>query len=379
VAALVGSHALDGWKEYLRFRLIDRYADLLPRGFAEGALAMRGTTGTTRAARALAATQSAMGEGIGKLYVEHYFPPAQKSRVQQVVANVTAAFLKRVEGATWMSPATKATALQKIKTLYVGIGYPDQWQGYSDLTVDPKDAFGNFRRAEARAYRRALARLGRPVDRTEWWMAPQTAGALLVFQLNSYVFSAALLVPPKFDSTSSDAAAYGTIGAIIGHDVSHYVDLLGADYALDGAARHWWTPEDLTRFTALTQPLVDQFAAYRPLPDLAIDGTRTRTENVADLAGLVAAFDAYRATLGARAQDTSFVRAQDREFFNAFARGWRSKLTDEGLRAQLNSDNHAPDRYRVALVRNLDAWYAAFDVRPGQLLYLPPAARVRVW
>jgi predicted metalloendopeptidase len=217
------------------------------------------------------------------------------------------------------------------------------------------------------------------VDRREWWITPQTAGAILIFQLNAYDLTAALLVPPKYDSAGSEAAAYGAIGSIIGHDVSHYVDLLGADYALDGAARNWWTAGDRARFDTLTRPLVAQFAEYRPLADLGIDGMRTRTENVADLAGLVAAFDAYRAARGGHAESPEELRAADREFFIALAQGWRSRSTDEGLRAQLTNDNHAPDRYRVALVRNLDAWYAAFDVTPDDALYLAPAARVRVW
>ncbi|HWA40238.1 MAG TPA: M13-type metalloendopeptidase, partial [Gemmatimonadales bacterium] len=206
-----------------------------------------------------------------------------------------------------------------------------------------------------------------------------TAGALLIFQLNAYDFTAALLVPPKYDPAASDAAAYGAIGSIIGHDVSHYVDLLGADYGPDGAARNWWTAADRAGFDARTAPLVAQFEEYRPLPGLRIDGRRTRTENVADLAGLVAAFDAYRAARGEDHPDADELRATDREFFIAYAQGWRSTSTDEGLRAQLATDNHAPDRYRVALVRNLDAWYQAFDVTPDDALYLAPAARVRVW
>lgn len=379
VAALVAARPLEEWKDYLRFRAIDRYADLLPRELRDEALAFHAPAAASRADRALAATQGALGQGIGRLYVERYFPPAQKARVRRVVDDVVAAFARRVEGASWMTPATRAIALEKVRTLYVGIGYPERWQDYAGLTVDPDDALGNARRAEARACRQALERLGRPVDRHEWWITPQTAGAILIFQLNAYDFTAALLVPPKFDSAGSDAAAYGAIGAIIGHDVSHYVDLLGADYDLQGAARRWWTAEDLARFDTLTRPLVEQFAAYRPLPDATIDGLRSRSENVADLAGLVAAFDAYRATLGARARDSAYIRARDREFFIAFAQGWRSVQSEAGLRAQLGNDNHAPDRYRVALVRNLDAWYAAFDVTPGDALYLAPADRVRIW
>jgi putative endopeptidase len=385
MAALVGSHSMAGWKDYLRFHVLDRYADLLPRSLANETLALRAAVGMTpapdtpRADRALAATETAMGEALGRMYSERYFSAPQKARVRRIVTEVTAAFIRRVEAADWMTPATKAVALEKLRSLYVGIGYPERWQDWSDLTVDPRDAFGNVRRAEERTFRQTVGRLGTPVDRTAWQMLPQMPGAILVFQLNAYDFSAALLQAPKFDSAASDAAAYGAIGAIIGHDVSHFVDALGADYELSGRARRWWTPEDSVRYDALTQRVDDQYAAYRPMVDAAIDGRRTRVENVADLAGLAAAFDAYRASLGTRASDRAEVRRMDREFFLAFAQGWRSKLTERGLRVQLATDNHAPDRYRVATVRNLDAWYAAFDVTPGQALYLPPEARVRVW
>ena len=384
LAALVGSEPIEAWQDYLRFHAIRRTADVLPRAFAAEALSMqREVTGQSedsrRAQRALDATQSALSEALGRVYAERYFPAAQKARVRNIVSNVTAAFIRRAEAATWMSPATRATALAKLRTLYVGIGYPDHWQDYSDLAVDPRDALGNLQRVEARSYRQAVARLGRPVDRSEWWIAPQRAGAILVFQQNAYDFSAALLQPPKFEPAASDAANYGAIGAVIGHDVSHYVDMLGAEYDADGRLRHWWTADDMARFQALADPLVKQFSAYQPLPGLSVNGRATEVENIADLAGLAAAFDAYRATLGARAADRDYVRQQDREFFIGFARSWRGRMSDSALRVQLASDIHAPDRYRIATVRNMDAWYDAFDVQPGQQLYLAPEARVRIW
>ncbi len=384
LAALVGAAPIEAWKDYLRFHAIRRAADVLPRAFAGEALSMqRAVTGqsdeTPRAQRALDATQSALSEAIGRVYAERYFPADQKARVRNIVSNVTAAFIRRAEAATWMSPATKAIALAKLNTLYVGIGYPEHWQDFSDLVVDPLDALGNLRRVEARSYRQAIARLGQPVDRSEWWIAPQRAGAILVFQQNAYDFSAALLQPPKFEPGASEAANYGAIGAVIGHDVSHYVDMLGAEYDADGRMRHWWTDDDMARFQALADPLVNQFSAYQPLPGLHVNGRATEVENIADLAGLAAAFDAYRATLGARANDRDYVRQQDRAFFIGFARSWRSTMSDSALRAQLASDIHAPDRYRIATVRNMDAWYDAFDVQPGQPLYLAPDARVRVW
>ena len=384
VAALIASQPLDTWKDYLRVRLVDTYADVLPREVGEPAAALhaaamgRSSIADSRPQRADDATEAALGHVIGQLYAERYFSAEQKARVRRIVDDVTAAFVARVERATWMSAPTKARALAKLKTLYVGIGYPEKWPDYSDLVVNPTAAVGNLRRVADRNRRRALARLGCPVDMKAWLISPHTVGAVLVFQQNAYDFSAALLQPPKFDPASSDAATYGAIGAIIGHDVSHFVDVLGAEYDVDGAMRHWWTADDALRFKALAEPLARQFSGYRPFPDITIDGMLTQTENIADLAGLASAFDAYRATLGARASDRSYVRRHDREFFIAFAQSWRVRTTEAALRAQLSSD-HAPERYRVSTVRNLDAWYDAFDVQPGQALYLEPAARVHIW
>ena len=383
LAAQIASQPLEAWKDYLRFHAIHDFADVLPRAFAEQALALRAATGAgappSRAERALAATQAALRNTLGRMYAERYFPAAQKARVERISDDVRAALIKRVEAATWMSPATRASALTKLQTLYVGIGYPDQWEDDSSLAVDAADPLGNLRRVSDRAYRNAVARLGQPVNLKYWYISPQTVGALLVFQQNAYVMSAALLEPPKYDHASSDAAAYGSVGALIGHDLTHYIDVLGADYDTEHRMRHWWTPEDMQRFQALAQPLVDQFAAYQPLPGLSINGKLTLTENIADLGGLAAAFDAYRKTLGSRVTDADAVRAQDREFFIAYAQTLRRKISESALRTQVTTNDHAPEESRADTVRNLDAWYDAFDVRPGQRLYLEPSARVRVW
>lgn len=384
LASLVSSQPLEAWKDYLRFHVIDRYADVLPHAIAEQALAMRAAEegGSSqphrRTQRALDATELAMSDAIGKMYVDRYFPATQKARVQAIVANVVAAFSRRVEAVPWMAPATKTIALAKLKMLYIGIGYPDRWEDYTDLTVDPKDALGNVRRVADRSYRHALARLDQPLDKSEWWIAPQTVGAILVFQQDAYEFTAALLQAPKFDPTESDAANYGSVGVNIGHDVTHFVDVLGADYDLEGAMHNWRSPDDTMGFQAAAEPLVNQFASYRPFPDASVNGKLTETENVADLGGLAAAFDAYRRTLGDKVSDTAYVRRQDREFFLAFAQSWRMRMSETGMRKQLAND-HAPEMYRVATVRNLDAWYSAFDVRPGDRLYLEPSARVRIW
>jgi putative endopeptidase len=377
VAALVASQPLDLWKDYLRFHAIHEYAVVLPRAFAEAAAEMHGEK-RTRDERALAATQSAMADAIGQLYAERYFSPVQKARVLGIIANVAAAFREQVARVAWLSPASRKIALAKLDRLYVGIGYPEQWEDWSDLSIDAGNAFGNAQRIAERNYRHALARLGKPYDPHEWVMTPQTVGAVLIFQQNAYEFAAALLQPPKYDSTASAAATYGAIGAIIGHDMSHFVDVLGAEYEPDGRLRRWWTADDSEKFEAAAEPIVRQFSEYEALPGLRVDGRLTRTENVADLAGLTAAFEAYRKSLGAMAGDRDHVRRADREFFIAFAQAWGTKMNEAGLRAQLATD-HAPEMYRMNTVRNLDAWYEAFDVVPGQRLYLEPSARVRVW
>jgi endothelin-converting enzyme/putative endopeptidase len=376
VAAAVASQSLEAWKDYLRFHLIDDYAGVLPRAIADAAAEQRGDR-RSRDVRAAELTRSAMSGAIGELYAARHFSPAQKARVRSIVANVAAAYRERVAHAAWSSPASRTIALAKLDALYVGIGYPETREDWSDLHIDAGDALGNVRRIEERARRHALARLAVPYDPHEWVIPPQAVGAVLVFQQNAYEFAAGLLQPPKYDSTESDAAAYGAIGAIIGHDISHFVDVLGANYEPDGRMRRWWTAADSTRFEQAAEPLVRQFSEYEPLPGMHVDGRRTRTENVADLAGLAAAFDAHRKALGAGvARDV--VRRADREFFIAFAQAFAAKTNEKALRAQLAGD-HAPEAYRMDTVRNLDAWYDAFDVVPGQRLYLAPSARVRVW
>jgi predicted metalloendopeptidase len=384
-AKLVASRPLHVWMDYLRFHVIDRHADVLPRAFAEQAFALHGAEVSglaqqaPRAQRAMEATQQAMGEALGRMYVERHFPPEVKAQVQAIAASVIAALGRRIDTVTWMSPAARTLALAKLEALYFGLGYPEKWQDYSGLTVDPLDAVGNQRRVADRNYRNAVDRLGKTVDKAEWWMTPQTAGAVLVFQQNAYNFPAGLLQVPKFDPAASYAANYGAIGAIFGHEVCHFVDILGAEYDAQGRKTRWWTAEDLAQYQAAYEPLVQQFTGYRPFPDMAIDGKLTLTENIADLCGLAAAFDAYRLTLGDRDDDTASVRESDRQFFIGFARSWRSKIREDALRKQVATNDHAPESYRIATVRNIDAWYEAFDVRPGQRLYLEPGARVRVW
>ena len=377
VAALVASRSLDTWKDYLRFHAIDERADVLPHAFADAAAEMHGVE-RLRDARALAMTQSAMAGPIGALYAARYFSPAQKARVRDVIANVAAAFREHVARAAWLSPASRQIALAKVDSLRVGIGYSDVSDDWSDLRIDANDAFGNVERIATRDYRHALARLDRPFDRREWVLTPHTVGAVLIFQQNTYEFAAALLQPPKYDSTASDAATYGAIGAIIGHDMSHFVDVLGAEYEPDGRMHRWWTADDSAKFEAAAEPIERQFSEYEPLAGLHLNGRLTRTENIADLAGLTAAFEAHRKAMGTKSANAGYVRAADREFFIAFAQAFGAKMNETALRAQLAND-HAPEMYRMDTVRNLDAWYDAFDVVPGQRLYLEPRARVHIW
>jgi len=389
-AALVASQPLQVWKDYLRFHLVHARADVLPKIFAEPALAMRAAVvapagpaqpaqPAPRAQRAIDATQSFMSEALGRMYVERYFPAEHKARIEAIAAHVVAALGQRLEAITWMSPNSKKMAQTKLKTLYFGVGYPEQWQDYADLAIDPADALGNIERIADRNYRQAIVRLGKNIDQNEWSIAPQTPGAILKFHQNAYNFAAALLQIPKFDPAASDAANYGAIGAIIGHEASHLVDTLGAEYESDGRMRRWWTVDDMAQYEAATAALVNQYSRYQPFADLSVNGKVTLVENLADLGGLAAAFDAYRRTLGSRISDKDYVRQQDRQFFIGFARSWRGKMNEAGLRKYVTTDNHAPESYRIATVRNLDAWYDAFDVLPGQQLYLEPKARLRIW
>ena len=380
-AALIGSEPLAVWQDYLRMRLIERYAEVLPRRLAEAALAFRSSDApqtVARAQRAIDATNRLMPFAVGKLYVDKYFPVDARASVQAILANVLDAFRRRVEAAAWMTPASRTVALAKLNTLYFGVGYPDKWPDDSTLRIDPRDASGNLRRIAEWNYRNALARLDRPVERHEWAITPQSAMGSLNFLQNTYNFSAALLQPPKFDPAASVAANYGAIGTIMGHEISHFVDTLGADYDAHGAYSHWWSETDKSQYDAASRALAEQFSAYHPFTDVSVNGSLSLVENVADQAGLAAAFEAHRRVLGSRATDRAYLREQDRQFFLGFARAWRVKFTDEGLRSQSGTD-HAPEIFRVATVRNMDAWYDAFDVEPGQRLYLAPEARVRIW
>ena len=385
LSALVGSEPVETWKDYLVFHAIEHRPGVLPKAFGDEAFGFHGTvlagtpTRRDRWKRAVDATGFALGEAVGRLYVERYFPPAAKARVEGMVRNILAAFGRRIDNLGWMAPATKAQARAKLAALEVGVGYPDRWRDYSALQVAADDAFGNLERAEMFELHRSLGKLGQNVDRSEWVMTPQTVNAVNLPAMNALNFPAAILQPPFFDPDRPLAMDYGAIGATIGHEISHSFDDQGAQFDAAGRLRNWWTPDDLAHFEASGSKLVEQYDAYKPFPDLAVNGKLTLSENIADVAGLAAAYDAYKLSLGGQPAPIVEGLTGDQQFFLSFAQSWRTKFREPALRAQILEDGHAPDEYRADTVRNLDVWYATFEVKPSQALYLAPGDRVQVW
>jgi putative endopeptidase len=385
IARLVGSEPLDAWRDYLVFHAIDRAAPLLPKAFVDENFKFYGTalSGATelraRWKRAVSATNVALGDEVGKEYVHLYFPPASKAAAQTMVKNIVAAFGKRIDRLDWMTPATRAKAKAKLGTLYVGIGYPEVWQDYAGLKVDRGDALGNAQRASLFDYRANVARLGKAVDKRQWWLTPQTVNALNVPLQNALNFPAAILEPPFFDGQADPVLNYGGIGTVIGHEISHSFDDQGSQFDASGRLANWWTPQDFAHFKEAADRLAAEFDKYEPLPGLHVNGHLTLSENIADVAGISASYDGYRNAYGGKPAPSAQGFAGDQRFFLAFAQVWRNKARPEAMRRQILTDGHAPAQYRADTVRNIDAWYAAFDVKPGERLYLAPGGRVRVW
>jgi putative endopeptidase len=397
-SALVGSTALETWKDWLAFHLIEHYADVLPKAFADEHFAFFGKTlsGTPeqsprwqrgvalvndpdRAVTHILAGRGVLGDAVGQVYAQRYFSPETKAQIEAMVANIIAAFRRRIEALAWMDPATKAQAQAKLTTLYVGIGYPETWRDYSSYEVKADDILGNLWRGGLFDYHRLVARLGHPVDRREWSEEPQTVDATELPLQNALTFSAAYLEPPNFDPQAPAAVNYGLIGGVIGHEISHTFDTEGSAFDPTGRLRNWWKPTDLAPFNAAAARLAAQYDTYKPFPDLAVNGKQTLDENIADLGGISAAYDAYRASLAGKAAPVQNGLSGDQQFFLGFAQMWASKSTEASLRQQMMTDTHSPDQFRPVTVRNLDAWYAAFDVQPGERLYLAPTDRVRIW
>jgi len=380
-AEQVASADLATWKDYLAFHSLNQFAGTLPKAYSDLRFEFygKGLTGSPQQSprwkRALAATNGAMDEAVGKMYVAKYFPAENKAHIQKMVANIKEAFARRIDKLEWMAPSTRTQAKEKVRTMYVGVGYPDSWKSYAGLQVSPTDALGNVLRAQEFHYSQQLAKLKEKPKKTEWHMPPQLVNAVNLPLQNALNFPAAILQPPFYDPKASDAHNYGAIGAVIGHEISHSFDDMGAQFDAQGRLRDWWTKEDLAHFKQASQKLVEQYNAYKPFDDLAINGQLTLSENLSDLAGLAAAYDAFKASPSGKGTGVE----ADRVFFTGFAQSWRTKMREASMRRVVLTDGHSPGQYRTYTVRNLDPWYKAFDVKPGHKLYLAPEQRVRVW
>jgi len=384
-SALVASTSLEAWKDWLAFHLIEDYAGVLPKALTEerfdffGKVLSGAQQQRPRWQRGVFVVDGLLGDVVGQVYAQRYFSPEAKAQAEAMVANLIAAFRKRVEALPWMNPKTKAEAQAKLSTLYVGVGYPETWHDYSNFEVKADDIFGNIWRGSLADYHREIARLGKPVDKHEWSMTPQTVNAVNLPLQNALNFPAAILQPPFFDPLAPAAANYGAIGTVIGHEISHTFDTEGSTFDAKGSVRNWWTPEDFRHFEAATARLAAQYDTYKPFPDLSLNGKQTLAENIADVAGISAAYDGYKASLAGKTAPTQDGFSGDQQFFIAFGQNWGSKSREAALRQQVMTDPHAPGEYRAAEVRNIDAWYTAFDVQAGEKLYLAPPDRVRIW
>lgn len=384
-AALVASQPLETWKDWVAFHLLEQYGGILPKAFADERFnfvgkALGGTPQQRpRWQRGVGIVNVWLGEAVGQIYAQRYFSPKAKAEAQEMVANIIEAFRKRVDALDWMDPKTKAEAKAKLDTLYVGVGYPEKWKDYTAYQVKADDIFGNLWRGSLFEYKQDLARLGTKVDKHEWSMTPQTVNAVNLPLQNALNFPAAILQPPFFDAEAPSATNYGAIGTIIGHEISHSFDSAGALFDSRGRLRNWWTDEDKKHFEESTTRLVAQYNTYKAFPDLPINGRLTLAENVADVAGVAAAYDGWKASLKGTPAPVQHGFTGDQQFFIAYAQNWGSKPREAALRQQVLTDPHSPGQYRSYEVRNIDEWYAAFDVKPGDKLYLPPEDRVRVW
>ncbi len=385
LAALVGSQPLDVWKDWLAFHTLSQNASVLPKPIRDASFAFYGTSlsGTpqqrSRERIAIDATSGALQDAVGKAYVAKYFPASAKAEVQAINDKIKEAFAKRVEALDWMAPATKAEALEKVRSIVVGVGYPEVWRDYGNVTISATDPYGNAKATGLAEYRHQLAKIGKPMDRNEWWMPPQLVNAVNLPVQNALNFPAAILQRPFFDPAADAAFNFGAIGAVIGHEISHSFDNNGAAFDSTGLMRNWWTDADKARFNLAGSALVAQYDQYEPFPGVKVNGKLTLGENIADVAGLAAAYDAYRASLGGKQAPVIGGFSGDQRFFIAYAQAWASKMRDAAMRSRIATDGHAPGQYRALTVRNNDAWYAAFNVQPGDKLYLPPEKRVKVW
>ena len=385
IAAQISKTPLAVLKDQLLLRTIDAYSAFLPERFDRENFSFYGTTlsGTpeqeARWKRGVNFTVGTLGDDVSQLYVERYFPPETKAAADQLVHNLIGAMNRRIDQLEWMSPETKAKAHAKLAAFTPKIGYPSQWRDMSGLEIKRDDLIGNVMRARRFEHDYQVGKLGGPIRRWEWGMTPMTINAYSNSTMVEIVFPAAILQPPFFDPNADPAVNYGGIGAVIGHEMSHQFDDQGAKYDLHGNLIDWWTPGDSKEFHARLDKYEQQINAYEPLPGLHVNGKLTMGENVADLAGLTIAHDAYIASLNGAPPPVIDGMTGDQRFYLGFAQVWRCKQREPALRQQLLTDPHSPCPVRASVVRNMDPWYQAFGVQQGQKLYLSPADRVRIW
>jgi putative endopeptidase len=387
LAEIFASTPVAVWRDFLTVRDLHAYAPYLARPLDDTDFAFYGTVISgkqqqlPRDLRGIHLLDEQMGEALGKLYCARYFPPEAKARSRELVANLLKAYEIDIRSLSWMTPATRQKALEKLGAFTTKIGYPDQWRDYSALVIIPGDLVGNVRNAEVFEWNRKLARIDRPVDRGEWEMTPPTNNAYYNPTLNEIVFPAGILQPPYFDPHADDAVNYGAIGATIGHEISHGFDDQGSKYDAQGRLNNWWTDQDRKDFDARTARLAKQYDQYEPLPGLHVNGKLTLGENIADLAGLVIARKAYHIALGEKPAPVLNGFTGDQRFYIAYGQSWREVWSEGLTRRIVLSNPHSPSAYRVnGVVRNDADWYAAFpQVRAGDAYYLAPAERVTLW
>lgn len=379
-------HSLDAWKDWYAFKTVDAFAGYLSDAFVQAQFDFEGRVlggqqeMEPRWKRGVNAVDAALGEVVGKLYVERHFQEASKQRMDQLIENLRAAFRQGIDELEWMTPETKAKAQEKLASFNTKIGYPDEWKDYSGLDVVAEDLVGNVMRSRRLEHEREVSKLGKPIDRNEWFMTPHTVNAYYNPPMNEIVFPAAILQPPFFNVEADDAVNYGGIGAVIGHEFSHGFDDQGRKYDGNGNLNDWWTEADAAAFAERAQQLVAQYAAIEVLPGKFLNGEFTLGENIGDLSGLAVAYKAYRMSLNGQEAPVIDGYTGDQRFFIGWAQVWRRLYRDENLEVRLTTDPHSHSEARTnAIVRNFDAWYEAFDVQPGAALYLPPEQRVKIW
>ncbi|OYQ24330.1 peptidase M13 [Sandarakinorhabdus cyanobacteriorum] len=385
IAKIIDGADLNVLKDYMVFQILRSASSGLPKAFGDATFDMYNKTlggqpeQAPRWKRGVDFTSNALGEAIGKLYVAEYFPPAAKAKIDELVKNIIAALDARLDKLAWMDPKTRAAAREKLAAFTPKIGYPDKWRDYSKLTIVRGDMIGNARRLAEFEFNDDVEKLNKPVDRSEWFMTPMTVNAYANPTWNEIVFPAAILQAPFFDPNADDAVNYGAIGGVIGHEITHHFDDQGRKYDKTGRLAEWWTADDVARFKEGTDKVVAQYGAYEPLPGKKINGQLTLGENMADLAGVTIAYDAYQRSLKGKKAKVIDGFTGDQRFFLAFAQSWRTKNRDAALQQQLVTDPHTASHFRPYVVRNLDVWYKAFNVKPGEKLYLKPEERIKVW